>query len=416
MKRIRLFIGISVFWLALSMLFDGLSTLVLPQHLLGLVDETAKATVLGLLTFAGLVLAMLVQPIAGVFSDRMCRRWGRRGTISLGVFLTLVALLCFGFSRSLLTVFLSYLLLQGALSVAQAAQQGFIPDLVPAEWRGTAAGFKGFMDLGGALLGFILLGQLLARGRLDLALLALAVVLLLTLLLTAILVREPAQPQLSGSDHVSLFSAFQLDFKQHRAFVRLVGSRFLFLLGTYLVGRFLLYFLADRLNLDPGRAAEQAGGLLAGLTLVSVVVAPLAGWAADRLGRTPLMMAGAGLSAVGVLLLIPAASTMEIFLFGSLMAVGSAAFAGANWALTADLAPPAEAARFLGLANFGTAGAAAAAGLLGPVIDWANQSVPGGGYIVLFSASGLAFVASALPLRGLAGDQALSRSYLTIKE
>jgi glucose/arabinose dehydrogenase len=49
-------------------------------------------------------------------------------------------------------------------------------------------------------------------------------------------------------------------------------------------------------------------------------------------------------------------------MFGGLMALGSAAFAGANWALTADLTPPAEAARFLG-----------------PLVDWGNGRTPGTG-------------------------------------
>ena len=54
-----------------------------------------------------------------------------------------------------------------------------------------------------------------------------------------------------------------------------------------------------------------------------------------------------------------AGSALQLFLFGGLMALGSAAFAAANWALTADVAPPHEAARFLGLANIGTTGAEA---------------------------------------------------------
>ena len=53
----------------------------------------------------------------------------------------------------------------------------------------------------------------------------------------------------------------------------------------------------------------------------------------------------------------------------------------------ADLAPPAEAGRFYGLANNGTAGAAAAAGLLGPVVDQGNGVAPGLGYTALFVAA-----------------------------
>jgi MFS family permease len=119
------------------------------------------------------------------------------------------------------------------------------------------------------------------------------------------------------------------------------------------------------------------------------------------------MLIGALLSAAGVGLLITATSSWDILLFGGLMAVGSATFSTANWALVADLAPPAEAARFLGLANIGTAGAAAAAGLLGPVVDWANASSPGDGYTTLFVAAIVAFLASGLALRGLRGTSVI---------
>jgi MFS family permease len=78
------------------------------------------------------------------------------------------------------------------------------------------------------------------------------------------------------------------------------------------------------------------------------------------------------------------------------MALGSAAFAGANWASTADLVPPGEAARFFGLANFGTAGAVAAAGFFGLLVDWANETSPGGGYVALLVVAGIIFVASAI--------------------
>ena len=405
MSRGRLLLGISVFWLGLSMLSDGLNTLVLPSHLLNFTTETNRATTLGLLTFAGLLVGLFVQPIAGAFSDQLRTRWGRRGTIGLGVVLMQATLIVFGFTKSLVGVLLSYSMIQVTMNLAQAAQQGFIPDLVPAQLRGAAAGLKGFMDVGGALLGFAVLGQLLDGGQIGPAVVAIDAVLIITLMLTLVLVREPQQPAAPMPTRVTLADAFRLDLRQHRSFAWLVGSRFLFLLGTYAVGQFFLFFVADRLSLDPGRAAQEAGALLAGLTLITVLAAPLTGWMADRWGRLQLMLSGAGLSALGVLLLILAESNISILLFGELMALGSAAFAGANWALTADLAPPAEAARFFGLANIGTAGAAAAAGLFGPLVDWTNSLASGAGYSVIFVLSALAFVVSALSLRGVVASK-----------
>ncbi len=402
MGRVRLLLGISIFWLALSMLFDGLNTLVVPhrlRELSGNARGTGDATRLGLLTFAGLLAGMLVQPVAGRWSDRLRPRWGRRGMLGLGVALMLGALVIFGLARGVLTIAIGYVLVQVAASSAQAAQQGFIPDLVPGERRGTAAGLKGFMDVGGALLGFALLGALLGEGKTAAALLVIAAVLVVMFALTVALVREPAVTY-AAPVRMSLVDAFRLDRTrpEDRHFMRLVLARFLFLLAAYAVGRFFLYFVATRLGLDPASAAGEAGSLLAVLALITVLAAPPAGWAADRWGRGALMVAGATLSMVGVLLLIPAGSGATILLGGGIMALGSAAFASANWASTADVAPPAEAARYFGLANVGTAGAAAAAGLFGPLVDWANNRWPDGGYNVLFVVAALLFVASVSPL------------------
>jgi MFS family permease len=401
MARVRLLLGISVFWLALSMLFDGVNTLVLPRRLLGLVAENEKATALGLLSFVGLLAGMLAQPLAGAASDQLRGRWGRRGFIGGGVLLILAALTGFGAADSLGLILAGYVALQVAAAIAQAAQQGFIPDLAPSGWRGTAAGLKGFMDVGGALVAFALLGPLLGRGQVAGALVLIGATVGATYLLTVLLVPEPRAAAGPPPARTSLITAFRLDLRMHRAFAWLVASRFLFLLGTYAVGRFFLYFVADRLDLDPAQAAGPAGALLAGLTLATILAAPPAGWAADRWGRLPLMLVGAAIAAVGPLGLIIAGDAVQILLCGVLMAVGSAAFTGANWARTADLAPPGEAARFFGLANLGTAGGAAAAGLFGPLIDGANAVTPGLGYRLLFVGAALAFLASGAVL-GLA--------------
>ncbi|MBA3531266.1 MAG: MFS transporter [Ardenticatenales bacterium] len=401
LQSLRTLFGISVFWLALSMLFDGLNALVLPSQLLALGGEGAEATRLGLVSFVGLLAAMLVQPVAGALSDELRPRWGRRGLLALGVLLLLTSLLFYRMAQTLIAVFLGYLLVQVAASLAQAAQQGFLPDLISPEQRGVASGLKGFMDLAGAMLAFVVLGELLNRGGSSTALLVIGGVILLAFILTLLLVREPTEPIQPTLQHRALWEAFRLDLREHHAFVWLIVSRFCFLLGTYAVGRFLLLFVAERLRLDPTQAAEETGILLGLLTLVTALAHPLAGWSTDRLGRLPLMLAGAALSALGVLLLILAQSQGQILLFGSLMALGSAAFASANWAYTADLAPQAEAGRFFGLANIGTAGAAAAAGLFGLLVDGANTLLPGSGYTVLFLACALAFGVSALALRGV---------------
>jgi len=396
-------LGISVFWLALSVVSDGITTLVLPLQLGGLSNENRQATLLGLLTFVGLLTGAIVQPIAGTVSDRWRASLGRKGFVGIGLTLILASLFLFGIGRTIAGMIAGYLALQISISVAQAGQQGLIPDLVDEKRRGMASGLKGFMDLSGAMLGFVILGQLLGSGRSSLAIAIIAGILILTYLIAAFLTPED-QPKPDPDVRayaISLHEIFQFDFTRRREFVRLILARFLFLLGIYMTGRFLLLFVANRLGLSETAAAEQAGTLLAALALITILASPLTGWLADRLGRVPLMIGGAILSGLSALLLIWATTANQILLFGGLMSLGSAAFSGGSWALLADLVPQKESARLFGLANFSTAGSAAAAGLFGPVIDGMERISAGLGFSTLFFVAGLAFFASLWPIRTL---------------
>ena len=400
-RQTRLLFGISVFWLALSVLFDGINTLVLPLQLGKIGSQNKQATVLGLFTFAGLLAGALIQPVAGAISDKLHSRLGRRGFIGIGLILSLASLALFATFRTVIGILVGYLAIQVSASIAQAGQQGLIPDLVDERRRGLASGLKGFMDLTGAMLGFVLLGQLLGSGRSLPAIGVIAAILMVTYVLAVLLTPEdkPNKGSATKRTAIPLSQIFRLDLARQSAFVRLLIARFLFLLGIYGTGRFLLFFVADRLGLSEEQAAQQAGSLLAGLALITILASPLTGWLADRVGRVPLMIAGAIFGAASALMLAWADSTLQILLFGGLMSLGSAAFAGGSWALLADLVPKAQPARFFGLANFSTAGAAAAAGLFGPVIDGVERLLPGKGFSVLFLLASIAFLTSALPLK-----------------
>ncbi len=401
-RQARLLVGISVFWLALSVLFDGINTLVLPVQLGALASQNNQATLLGLLTFVGLLAGALIQPVAGAFSDLLQPILGRKGFIGIGLCLSLVSLFLFAVFQSLPGLMLGYLAIQVSASIAQAGQQGLLPDLVNENRRGLASGIKGFMDLTGAMLGFVLLGQLLGSGRALPAIGVIAAILVIAYILAVLLTPEdqPNKGAAAKTRTSSLTKIFRLDLTQQTTFMRLILARFLFLLGIYGTGRFLLFFVADRLGLSEDQAAEQAGSLLAGLAFVTILASPLTGWLADRIGRVPLMIAGSLLSAVSALMLVWAGSTTQILVFGGLMSLGSAAFAGGSWALLADLVPRDESARYFGLANFSTAGSAAAAGLFGPVIDGVERLLPGMGFSALFILAAIAFLASAILLRG----------------
>src|SRR5215207_10337072 len=232
-RQTRLLFGISIFWLALSVLSDGVNTLILPLQLGMLASQNNQATLLGLLTFFGLLAGALVQPIAGAFSDRLQPLLGRKGFIGIGLILSLASLFIFAAFQSILGIMAGYLAIQVSASIAQAGQQGLIPDLVKENRRGLASGLKGFMDLTGAMLGFVILGQLLGSGRSLLAIGLIGAILVFAYLLTALLTPED-KPTKGGSDRIDippLAKLFHLDFSHPTAFLRLILARFLFLLG-----------------------------------------------------------------------------------------------------------------------------------------------------------------------------------------
>ncbi len=126
LKRVRLLAGISLFWLGLSMLSDGINALVLPWQLSSLIDKNAHATALGLFTFAGLLAGALVQPFAGMLSDRLRPLFGRSCFIGLGVVLSFASMAVFAIQKNLASM-------KGAWG---RPQQGVIGDLLKKTQRG----------------------------------------------------------------------------------------------------------------------------------------------------------------------------------------------------------------------------------------------------------------------------------------
>ena len=56
---------LNAYWVGLSFMWNSLHPIVLPAVLLNYVPDAQKNTYLGLLTFAGLVIAMVIQPVSG---------------------------------------------------------------------------------------------------------------------------------------------------------------------------------------------------------------------------------------------------------------------------------------------------------------------------------------------------------------
>jgi len=196
-------------WFGLNVASGSITPVILPFLVALFVAQEHKNTYLATIRVISLAVAMLIQPIAGMLSDRTTSRWGRRRPfIFWGTILNLVFLLVVGISpqlidspaddffQSLLGVSTSYVVLLAGIVLVQAAANvifgaliGLIPDLVPEDQRGRASGVKAVFELLPAFL-IIFIGPLVDAGRIWLVISIVMGSLLLTMLITVIFVRE----------------------------------------------------------------------------------------------------------------------------------------------------------------------------------------------------------------------------------
>jgi len=350
-----LWIGLSVVWVPLAFLFDGVTVLVLPLRV-------GDASTLGLVSLVGLGMGAGLQPVAGWLSDRLRDRVDRRTFLAVAAVPAILGLWLLVGTTGLAAAIAGYVVIQAAASAMQAAQQTLIPEHLDRVEQGRASGLKTTFDVGGSFLAFLVLGALLASGDAVAAAAVITVLVVAALVLVFVLVpnrqrlRRPVRPSLRLPDGLGA----------------LILARFLFLFATYGVGRFLVLLVGERLGLDPSQAVGGAAGLLALFTLATAASALPVGWLADRQSRRDLMVAGAAIAAAGIAMLVPSTGLPGVLAGGLLMSVGTAAFVTANWAATTTIVARDDAGRLMGIANLGTGLAAAAAGALGPLIDAAG--------------------------------------------
>jgi MFS family permease len=153
-------LAITTFGFALTMLSNTLEPAVLGHKVLELAPDRPN-TALGFTTFAGLIVAILVQPIIGVLSDRTRSPWGRRiPYFALGTLLVIACLLMIALAPDFAFLVVGVLLIQFASNTVQGPWQALIPDHVPESQRGKASSVKAIFDILALIVGRLIAGQL----------------------------------------------------------------------------------------------------------------------------------------------------------------------------------------------------------------------------------------------------------------
>jgi MFS family permease len=399
---LRQLLVLNAYWVGLSFMWNAIHPILLPAVLLNYVPDARKNTYLGLLTFVGLIIAMVVQPLTGALSDGWKSRFGRRrplaviGTLFDFVFLSLLA-----WSGGLTWLFIGYVGLQLSSNIAHGPMQGLLPDRVRPSQMGVASSLKTFMDMLSLVLASLLAGRLLDPVTRAPAPVMIVVMTLLAVSasITFLGVREEPAQSHERTDWKSALRQFRINFNETPSYWWLIAERLLFLLGIYGMQAFAQYYLQDVLRVpDP---PKQTGDLLAALTLTMVALVLFGGWLTDQYGAKRILSIGTFVSAGGMLLMLLATDMRGLTVFGSLLGAGIGLFLTSNWALANSLAPQQQAGKYLGLTNVATAGAAALSRLEGPVLDWLNAAWPGAwiGYKGLFLFGAVSILLSLFFLR-----------------
>ncbi|HEX7973830.1 MAG TPA: MFS transporter [Anaerolineales bacterium] len=475
MKRMRWYdhLSVNLFWLGLNIRNTAVGSVFMPYLVDVFVRPEIKNTALGAMRTLGLLVAMLVQPAAGLLSDRSTSRFGRRRPyIFAGVVLDLVFLTAIALAGSYWALFTAVLFLQVSSNISHGPLQALIPDLVPEDQRGRSSAVKAVLELLPLVLVAFTIAKLVAAQQVGWAVAVTGAALLATMLMTLLAVKEepliekPSEPlgppmlrvlgMLAGivagaatglaagtivggltwlaarplageaaarviglglGGIVAMAAAVVAgvwagalgtlgqDARRNASFTWWIANRLLFLAAVTSIQGFAPYFLMSAFSISREAAIEMTANLFMVVGILTLVTAIPSGWIADRIGSRRLVGLSGIIAAAGTLVLLSTTlvpNLNTIYIAGGIIGLGSGLFVTTNWALGTQLAPRAQAGRYLGISNLAGAGAGMiGSGLGGPVADLVNQSRPGWGYFVIFACYGLLFVLSTFSLAGV---------------
>jgi len=265
-------------------------------------------TALGVLGFVGLLVAMVVQPIVGVFSDRARTKLGRRLPFLIGgALLIALSLFLLALAPTLWVLLLGVILIQTSSNILQGPWQALIPDLVPESQRGQASSLKAVMDIIALIVGGMVAGMILGEGGIArwgdtavyIAAAAPTVLFFVFVVITAIWAREKGEPvsapAASRTIAEALGEAFSIDAGSgHPSGRRSAGRSVFWAAFAVLVVSLVIYLVGFLAVLEKLKAGVEnpplpsysvLAGIVVVLSLLTIIVFIFANMRSNRVFR-----------------------------------------------------------------------------------------------------------------------------------
>jgi MFS family permease len=366
--------------LGLWMAFFTPIQVLLPEQISD-IGVSGKEAALGWVTAIGALVAIIVNPLAGAFSDKsrprfQGRAYGRRHCWTLGgAALSVVSLLVLAAQHSLIGVAVGWAGAQVGLNIMLATLTAAVPDRVPVSQRGAVSGWIGMPQALGLVLGAILVTAVVTDNSAGYVVMAIGLAVLAVPF--ALLTPDDPLPASYRPDRTGNQWAV---FRGQPDFAWAWGTRFLVQLGNAMGTLYLLYFLQDRVKI-----ADPEGGLLIMILLYTVgliATAVIGGRLSDRSGRRKIFVIWSGVViAIAATLLAIWPNWPMSLVAALLMGAGYGVYLAVDTALITQVLPTAvDRAKDLGVINI----ASAAPQVLGPAIA-APLVTHLGGYPTLFA-------------------------------
>lgn len=380
---------------------------ILPGQVAEIVKGKDANTAWGMIFMVGTIWAAFGPTIFGGWSDRARRR---RPFIAVGMCFTVMALLFLANADSLFLVATGYLMLQVSDDVMQGAYASLIPQIVPKDKQSKSSAVLSAANLFAQIfsaISVLLIGAssffgLTPRQEVYYIIIAVNVISAIVVLYTIRQLPEPepiSEPVVKSNFFRDLMAPWQ-----SRDFRWVWGTRFLIMLGFFIIQPYMRNYLADLVGV-PGQKGELHFNLfgmdivgpdmaqaviLLSLSLAGAVGALLSIKRMPKWGlKKTIWMCGFLLGPV-LLALAFVRDFSIIWILAMAFGFAHGTFLSADWALGAAVVPdPESLGKDMGIWSSAVVFSQMISGLAGGGIDFLNKLSHGAGYMTVFVVSAI---------------------------